>query len=73
MANILLLQFYSSSKIVKLMHEREVAGYVPKDFPGQARTLCLTQHWSGIRIVLLLLRLKAMIDLLLSRIKMAGY
>lgn len=51
------------------MHEREVAGYVPKDFPGQARTLCLTQHWSGIRIVLLLLRLKAMIDLLLSRIK----
>ena len=24
--------FYSSSKIVKLMHEREVAGYVPKDF-----------------------------------------
>ena len=24
--------FYSSSKIVKLMHEREVAGYVPKEF-----------------------------------------
>ena len=24
--------FYSNSKIVKLMHEREVAGYVPKDF-----------------------------------------
>lgn len=24
--------FYSSSKVVKLMHEREVAGYVPKDF-----------------------------------------
>ncbi len=24
--------FYSSSKIVMLMHEREVAGYVPKDF-----------------------------------------
>ena len=24
--------FYSCSKIVKLMHEREVAGYVPKDF-----------------------------------------
>ena len=24
--------FYSNSKIVKLMHEQEVAGYVPKDF-----------------------------------------
>ena len=31
--------FYSSSKIVKLMHEREVAGYVPKDFSWTSKNV----------------------------------
>lgn len=31
--------FYSSSKIVKLMHEREVAGYVPKDFSWTSKNI----------------------------------
>ena len=31
--------FYSNSKIVKLMHEREVAGYVPKDFSWTSKNV----------------------------------
>ena len=31
--------FYSSSKIVMLMHEREVAGYVPKDFSWTSKNV----------------------------------
>lgn len=31
--------FYSNSKIVKLMHEKEVAGYVPKDFSWTSKNV----------------------------------
>lgn len=31
--------FYSNSKIVKLMHEREVAGYVPRDFSWTSKNV----------------------------------
>ena len=31
--------FYSSSKIVKLLHEQEVAGYVPKDFSWTSKNV----------------------------------
>lgn len=59
--------FYSNSKIVKLMHEREVAGYVPKDFSWTSKNVMpyATLEQNPYRIVVV--TSKAMINLSVSK------